>query len=69
MEHGYEKARKKFDAALSPRTALEALRENATVPELAKRRRVQLSFELISKGKASIQSDENVPLLAAISSR
>ena len=31
------KARKKFDPAFKAKTALEALREDATVPELAKR--------------------------------
>jgi transposase-like protein len=34
------KARKKFGAAFKAKTALEGLREDATVPELAKRRGV-----------------------------
>jgi transposase-like protein len=35
------KSRKKFDAAFKAKIALEALREVATVPELAKRHGVQ----------------------------
>ena len=34
------KSRKKFDAAFKAKAALEALREDATVPQLAKRRDV-----------------------------
>ena len=34
------KSRKKFDAAFKAKIALEGLREDATVPELAKRHRV-----------------------------
>jgi hypothetical protein len=63
------KARKKSDAALSPKKALEALRDDATVPELAKRRCVQLSFELMSQGSAIVQSDESVRRLGGISRR
>src|ERR1700739_3794148 len=37
MEREMTKSRKKFDAAFKPKIALEALREDATVPELAKR--------------------------------
>ena len=36
------KSRKKFDAAFKAKIALEALREDATVPELAKRHGVRL---------------------------
>ncbi|MEI9915124.1 MAG: transposase [Methylovirgula sp.] len=35
------KSRKKFDAAFKAKIALEALREDATVPELARRHGVQ----------------------------
>ena len=38
------KSRKKFDAAFKAKIALEALREDATVPELAKRHGVQSGF-------------------------
>ena len=36
------KSRKKFDAAFKAKIALEALREDATVPELAKRHGVSV---------------------------
>ena len=37
------KSRKKFDAAFKAKIALEALREDATVPELAKRHGVPMA--------------------------
>jgi transposase len=37
MEHKMTKTRNKFDAAFKARIALEAVREDATVPDLAKR--------------------------------
>jgi len=37
MERQMTKSRKKFDAAFKAKAALEAIREDATVPELAKR--------------------------------
>src|ERR1700680_5100140 len=37
MERAMTKSRKKFDAAFKAKIALEVLREDATVPELAKR--------------------------------
>src|ERR1700739_2171862 len=41
MERGMTKSRQKFDAAFKAKIALEALREDATVPELAKRQGLQ----------------------------
>jgi hypothetical protein len=41
MERAMTKSRKKFDAAFKAKIALEVLREDATVPELAKRHGVQ----------------------------
>ena len=43
MEREMTKSRKKFDAAFKAKIALEALREDATVPELAKRHAVHLN--------------------------
>jgi transposase-like protein len=40
MERTMTKTRKKFDAAFKAKIALEALREDATVPEVAKRHSV-----------------------------
>jgi transposase len=37
MERGMTKSRKKFDAGFKAKIAVEALREDATAPELAKR--------------------------------
>ena len=37
MERAITNSRKKFDAAFKAKIAVEALREDATVPELAKR--------------------------------
>jgi transposase-like protein len=44
MEREMTKSRKKFDAAFKAKIALEALREDATVPELAKRHGVHLNW-------------------------
>jgi Transposase len=45
MERGMTKSRKKFDAAFKAKIALEALREDATVPELAKRHGVRIPIQ------------------------
>ena len=47
------KSRKKFDAAFKAKIALEALREDATVPELAKRHGVAFSAPVPVAGTPS----------------
>jgi transposase len=48
MEREMTKSRKKFDAAFKAKIALEALREDATVPELARRHGVSPLSILLS---------------------
>jgi len=54
------KSRKKFDAAVKAKIALEALREDATVPELAKRHGVH-PVRAMARRSASVRRPSFTP--------
>jgi transposase len=57
MERGMTKSRKKFDAAFKAKIAVEALREDATVPELAKRSERETAKLYAKIGQLTVERD------------